>query len=93
MSLRSVHVFIEGRVQGVWYRGWTAREAISLGLSGWVRNLSDGRVEAVFSGDTTDVENMLRKAHSGPPLARVDAVHVEQSDPPSNNGFEKRPTL
>ncbi len=92
MTVRAVHVFIEGRVQGVWFRGWTAREAISLGLSGWVRNLSDGRVEAVFSGDVDHVEGMLRKVHAGPPLARVDAVHVEATEPPTHTGFEKRST-
>lgn len=92
MSVRSVHVFIEGRVQGVWFRGWTAREAVSLSLSGWVRNLSDGRVEAVFSGDIADVEVILKRVHAGPPLARVDAVHIEDIDTPILSGFEKRLT-
>lgn len=93
MSERAVHVFIEGRVQGVWFRGWTAREAVLLGLSGWVRNLSDGRVEAVFSGDAVHVEEMIRKAHAGPPLARVDAVHIKDTEPLTHTGFEKRPTI
>ena len=90
--MRTVHVFVEGRVQGVWYRGWTACEAVSLSLSGWVRNLLDGRVEAVFSGDITDVDVMLKKVHAGPPLSRVDAVHIEDIETPILNGFEKRPT-
>ena len=79
-------------MQGVWYRGWSAREAGSLNLSGWVRNLSDGRVEAVFSGESTNIEVMLKKIYAGPPLARVDAVHVEDIDTPILSGFEKRPT-
>ncbi len=92
MSSRAVHVFVEGRVQGVWFRGWTAREAGALGVSGWVRNLTDGRVEAVFSGNLESVEKMIRLVHSGPPLARVDAVHVEETALVQHNGFEKRPT-
>lgn len=92
MTVRTVHVFVEGRVQGVWYRGWTAREAVSLSISGWVRNLSDGRVEAVFSGVTTNVDSMIKKIHAGPPFARVDAVHVEDIETSIPNGFEKRPT-
>jgi len=89
----AAHVFIEGRVQGVWFRGWTAQQADRLGLTGWVRNLRDGRVEAVFAGPPEGVETMLALCRSGPPLARVDNVIVSEADASGLSGFEKRPTI
>lgn len=67
-------VRIHGRVQGVWYRGWTVRKATDLGLRGWVRNRSDGTVEALFSGPSASVDAMIEACHAGPPAARVDRV-------------------
>ena len=67
-------VMISGRVQGVWFRAWTAGEATKRHLDGWVRNRSDGSVEAVFSGPEQVVLEMIEACHSGPPLARVDNV-------------------
>ena len=55
--MKSVHVSIEGRAQGVWYRAWTVEQAEKRSLSGWVRNRRDGSVEAVFSGDDADIES------------------------------------
>jgi acylphosphatase len=72
-----VHVLIEGRVQGVFFRASTRDEARARGLAGWARNLSDGRVEALFEGDKRVVEDMLRWCHKGPPYAYVDRVEVE----------------
>jgi acylphosphatase len=72
-----VHVLIEGRVQGVFFRAATRDEARARGLAGWARNLPDGRVEALFEGDKRLVENMLRWCHQGPPYAYVDRVEVE----------------
>jgi acylphosphatase len=72
-----VHVVIEGRVQGVFFRASTRDEARARGLNGWARNLPDGRVEAVFEGDKRVVENMLAWCHKGPPHAYVDRVEVE----------------
>ena len=66
-----VHVVIEGRVQGVFFRASTRDEARARGLGGWVRNLPDGRVEALFEGDQRVVENMLAWCHKGPPYAYV----------------------
>jgi acylphosphatase len=85
---RTVAVRIEGRVQGVYYRAWTNRTACELGLDGWVRNASDGSVEAVFSGPAGTVEEMLRRAADGPPDAKVTAVTItdEGGAPPS--GFK-----
>jgi len=78
---RSVRVLVEGRVQGVGYRVWTERRATALGLSGCVRNLSDGRVEAVFSGDAAAVDAMLAACREGPRGAVVRAVVVTVPDP------------
>ena len=72
-----LHVLIEGRVQGVFFRAATKDEARARGLTGWVRNLPDGRVEAVFEGDKRVVENMLVWCHEGPPYAYVNRVEVE----------------
>ena len=71
-----VHVRIEGRVQGVGYRAWTEAEARALHLTGWVRNRSDGSVEAVFQGPTDQVAEMLRRCARGPLDARVSRVEV-----------------
>ena len=72
--MKSVHVVISGRVQGVWYRAWTEGEAAGRGLNGWVRNRSDGTVEAVFSGTETEVAAMLDACKTGPRLASVNRV-------------------
>jgi acylphosphatase len=72
-----VHVVIEGRVQGVFFRASTRDEARARGLSGWVRNLPDGRVEAVFEGDRKVVENMLSWCRKGPPYAYVDQIDID----------------
>ena len=71
-----VHVLIEGRVQGVFFRSSTRDEARARGLAGWVRNRVDGRVEAVFEGDKTVVDNMLAWCRKGPPYAYVDYVDI-----------------
>lgn len=92
MSQKSVHVIIEGRVQGVWYRGWTVEQAQELGLTGWVRNLKNGNVEAVFYGDPQKVDEILERCWQGPPLARVDGVVQTPASTPENNTFEQRPT-
>lgn len=87
-----LHAVISGRVQGVWYRAWTLKEASKLGLSGWVRNRTDGTVEALFSGPAPTVDAMLAKCRKGPPLARVDAIAVEPAENPVESGFHKLPT-
>ncbi len=72
-----VHVLIAGRVQGVFFRASTRDEARARGLNGWVRNLADGRVEALFEGDKPVVENMLAWCRQGPPYAYVDYVEED----------------
>jgi len=82
------HVFVTGRVQGVAFR-WHARErAKGLGLSGWVRNLDDGRVEAWVEGPEVDVEQMLAWLRRGPPGSRVNDVQVSPVAPAGHAGFE-----
>lgn len=88
-----LRVMISGRVQGVWFRAWTQQEAERLGLSGWVRNLADGRVEATFAGPSAQVEEMLRLCGQGPPLARVESVEVDNHHGPLESGFHLRPTV
>ncbi|HYB06036.1 MAG TPA: acylphosphatase [Methyloceanibacter sp.] len=73
---RTVSVKIEGRVQGVCYRAWTDETARRLGLSGMVRNASDGSVEAVFSGPAAKVDAMLKRCADGPPDAHVAKVTI-----------------
>ena len=70
------HVVVHGRVQGVWFRASTKDEADRLGVSGWVRNLSDGSVEAVFEGEKKKVEEIVGWCHRGPAGARVSKVDI-----------------
>ena len=69
-------VIIEGRVQGVFFRASTRDEANRLGLNGWVRNLPNGDVEALFEGDKSTVSKMLSWCYKGPPYAVVHKVNV-----------------
>lgn len=78
MKKEAVHVFVTGMVQGVFYRSWTEQTARELGLSGWVRNLPDGRVEAVLEGEKSRVEKMVELCRKGPPHARVEKVEARR---------------
>jgi acylphosphatase len=90
MTTKTVRALISGKVQGVWYRAWTEKTAIAHGLDGWVRNLPDGRVEALFSGEAAPVEAMLADCRDGPPLARVSGIETTEADPPAAPGFTVR---
>jgi len=82
------HVYVSGRVQGVNFRFYTRQEAVRLGLNGWVRNLMDGRVEAVFQGDEELVNKMIEWCRRGPPSARVEDVQLLWESPEGNlSGF------
>ena len=84
---------ISGRVQGVGYRDWAVAMGQRLGLSGWVRNRTDGSVEALVVGDDEAVGKMIEACRTGPRLARVDAVDVEPVDlDVLPSGFTRRPT-
>ena len=79
-------------VQGVWFRGWTEREASSLGLDGWVRNRTDGCVEAVFRGSPASVREMIERCRIGPPAARVAQIEETPELAPVPEGFVQKPT-
>jgi acylphosphatase len=83
-----IHVIVSGRVQGVCFRMETKRKADSCGVSGWVRNLPDGSVEAVFEGERPVVEEVIAWCRQGPPASRVGKVIVsEQTVTGDHQGF------
>ena len=77
----SVHVLISGRVQGVFFRANTKQQAEMLGLSGWVRNTKDGKVEAIFEGEEEVLDQIIKWCHRGPSLSKVDKVDVKKQEP------------
>lgn len=87
-GLSARYCVIEGRVQGVSYRAWTQREAVSRGLTGFVRNQPDGSVEALFCGPEDAVAAMIEACWQGPSFARVDGVSVNEADNPNLPSFE-----
>lgn len=87
--MKTHHLRIHGRVQGVWFRESMRAEAERLGVAGWVRNTSDGTVEAVIQGSAAAVEALLEWAHVGPPMARVDRIEVGEAQG-QYRGFVKR---
>lgn len=80
MQLARAQLTIKGRVQGVYYRAFTRDTATQLGLRGWVKNLSDGSVEALLEGYRDDIEKAISHCRSGPPGARVDHIDVKWED-------------
>lgn len=86
---RRVHVIVEGRVQGVFFRAYTQEEAARLGLAGWVRNRPNGSVEAIIEGDKAVVEKMLQWFYQGSPNSIVEKVHATEESPVGDsNSFE-----
>jgi acylphosphatase len=83
-------VVVLGRVQGVYFRDTCRRAAADASVAGWVRNLSDGTVEAVFEGEPDGVRRMVDWAHTGPVRARVDSVEVFDEEPEGLSGFRLR---
>lgn len=84
------HVLVHGRVQAVGFRASCARRALQAGLGGWVRNTPDGSVEAVFEGDAGEVEALVSWCGTGPSLARVARVEVNDEAPQGERGFTIR---
>jgi acylphosphatase len=83
---------VRGKVQGVFFRDSTRRQALKLGLRGWVRNVEDGSVEAVFEGPHEALEHMVEWLHHGPPMARVASVTSQEEPEEGLKGFEVRRT-
>ncbi len=83
-------VVVHGRVQGVFFRDSTKREASGRGLAGWVRNRDDGAVEAVFEGRPDDVRALVEFCESGPRAADVDSTDTTEEQPEGLSGFEVR---
>lgn len=90
--MAAIRLRIEGRVQGIGFRAWTAREAATLGLDGWVRNCRDGTVEALFAGDADTVRRMVSACRRGPTMAHVTRLSEEAADEPDTPGFRTLPT-
>ena len=85
--MKRAHVHVHGAVQGVFFRIETRDRARSMGVSGWVRNLPDGAVEAVFEGEDARVDSMIAWSRRGPAGADVDDVDVAWEDPQGEAGF------
>lgn len=91
MGIKQKHCLISGRVQGVSYRYSAQQQAHKLGVTGWVRNLADGRVELLIQGETQQLEDMLNWANQGPRFAEVNSIEVtEQSADLTLTDFEIR---
>ena len=76
--MKHIHVYISGKVQGVYFRAETQRAAVGFNLTGWVRNMVDGRVEACFEGKDENIDKMIEWCHIGPPAARVEEVLTDE---------------
>ena len=85
--MKTVRLLISGRVQGVGYRDWVRRQALDLGLTGWVRNLRDGCVELVACGEEAPLRELEQWLWQGPPRARVTQVKVQETVAQSFDGF------
>ena len=76
MATIARHVTVTGRVQGVFFRAWMREQAVELGVTGWIRNCPDGRVDTHIEGDEAAVQQLVERLHRGPPEAKVEDVHV-----------------
>lgn len=93
MTDAAIRVRIHGRVQGVGYRAWTVATANRLQLSGWVRNRTDGTVEAIFKGEEATLRRMIEACQEGPLAARVERVEEEPAEGIVDTGFAAKPTV
>jgi acylphosphatase len=91
--MRSARLRIAGRVQGVGYRAWAMQMAGRLGLRGWVRNRTDGSVEALVIGEDEAVARMIEACREGPFGARVSDVAISDAEDDGSAGFTAKPTL
>lgn len=91
--MKTVHLKITGRVQGVWYRAWTRETAESLSLNGWVRNRLDGSVEALVNGPADKVDELIKRCWDGPSAAQVDNITAIDSPKTVDAGFVQEKTV
>jgi acylphosphatase len=84
------HVSVTGRVQGVFFRAWMSEQANALGVTGWVRNCPDGRVDSHVEGEETAVDQLIERLHRGPPAAKVEGVQLWNVDLCDFDEFEVR---
>jgi acylphosphatase len=80
MGMKRLHLFVSGRVQGVFYRASTRDKAVGLGLTGWVKNLDDGRVECLFEGDESALTHILEWCRTGPPGSAPEGLEATWSE-------------
>jgi acylphosphatase len=92
-DITTMNIRIEGQVQGCGFRDFAVREANARKLKGWVRNRSDGSLEAVASGPTKEVEAFIAVCIQGPRGAQVTAVNLQPVDAPESLGFTRRPSV
>jgi len=92
-DLTTLRLRIEGSVQAVGFRFFAVEQARKLGLDGWVRNRSDGTVEALISGATKAVEEFVGQCMRGPPGAIVKNIDLHNAEPPAEKGFHQRPSI
>ena len=92
-EITTLRLRIEGFVQAVGYRNFAIEEARRLCLDGWIRNRSDGSVEALASGNTKTVEAFVTVCMQGPPGARIKNVDLHKAEPPTERGFHRRPSV
>lgn len=90
---RAVRLRITGKVQGVWFRGWTVERATELQLDGWVRNRLDGAVEVLAVGAPQNIDALVRACRKGPPAARVERVEIVPAQGITPKGFTQMPTV
>lgn len=93
MNDQAIHGFVTGRVQGVGFRMATAKQATQIGISGWVRNCQDGRVEFYASGNTQQISDFKEWIKKGPPMANVSNLEVNSVELESFDSFEILRTL
>ncbi|MCJ2165960.1 MULTISPECIES: acylphosphatase [unclassified Pseudodesulfovibrio] len=78
--MQQIHAIVHGKVQGVWFRGWTREVAFEIGIRGWVRNLPDGSVETLAQGKPDQLDQFETRLKQGPPLARVSGIDIKRTD-------------
>lgn len=90
---KAVRLRITGKVQGVWYRGWTVEQATALQLDGWVRNRRDGSVEVLAAGHPDAIDRLIRACRKGPSAARVEDIEISPAQGITAQGFTQKPTV